>query len=677
MKFNGLEADVSIEALDIIGMADLRIAIGSRFPVWVFDTDNSCVCWANEKALVLWNAQTVPELAKRSMANDMSTSVRDRLAQFQCDFWRGATFDEMWTLYPGGEPTPMICRFRGIILDDGRMGMLCEAEAIEGNSGELVQSAQALLYTSAFVSIYLEDGSSIYMNPAARRIYHTLFPKLQDRLANATVAERLLTLQEGHSEGRFNAEVLTVQGVRIHEMDARITFDSATGKRAVIITEIDVTEREKAKKQTAYLAEHDSLTGLKNRSFVETAVEGMIKADVDGEEIFALYFMDLDRFKYVNDTLGHKAGDDLLHQISQRLLKVVPQGSLVSRFGGDEFLVVVKGQSSARDIRQVGRKILSVFNQPFQVAEQQLRVRTSLGVSRFPADAKHFDELLQCADLALYASKERGAQQLCMFRPALAARSIAFQQIDSELSKALDADELMLYFQPRVTLESKKIVGVEALLRWRRADGTMVPPDQFIPIAESTGLINKIGLWVLRVAAKRQMELKAAGYEINFSVNVSAKQFNDPNLVPLLRKLTAMPGFDPKRFELEITETLLVDDNVPMKRTLSQIIQMGFGFSIDDFGTAYSNMAALKNYPIDCIKIDRSLVNADEYQTLTLGVITLGRSLGVKIVAEGVETEVQREWLAKNGCQEFQGWLFSKALPFDDLAKMLMVERAA
>jgi EAL domain-containing protein (putative c-di-GMP-specific phosphodiesterase class I) len=280
-----------------------------------------------------------------------------------------------------------------------------------------------------------------------------------------------------------------------------------------------------------------------------------------------------------------------------------------------------------------------------------------------------FDAMLQQADLALFDAKANGGNRTSVFRPELADKSSDFLRYETELKDALKANRLELYFQPKVSLEYDRVVGAEALLRLHTEDGRLLFPNDFIPVAEATGLINELGRWVLEDAARQHLALRKRGVHVELSVNVSPKQFLDPNFVPLLRSFLSMPDFEPEQFELEITEAVLLADDNRLKLILNEVTDMGYRLSIDDFGTAYANMASLQRYPIHCIKIDRSLFLNENHEILALSVINIAKALKVKVVAEGVETTQVRDWLYENGCDEYQGYLFSEPVPYDAFVK--------
>lgn len=654
-----------------LGIGDVRVFEGSRFPVWVFDIDRARVIWANQPALGIWAAESMAELQGRDLGADMSTSVRAQLLQFQAAFHTGAHFDEPWTIFPRGTPRLLLCRFRGCLLTDGRMAMLCEAQAITPNDADMLKSNQALLYTAVMVTTYTKAGECTYANPAARMAFPVLDLPLLPRFRNAALQRALAGETGPQTEGRYLSEVETSRGLRIHEVEVRQSFDPIDGQQTFLITEIDVTEKEKAKDELAILATRDPLTGLRNRTYLASSATKFITSAHQRGHGVALLLLDLDRFKFVNDTLGHAAGDALLQAISTRMEAVVPKSALLARFGGDEFCCLLSGPEGERSFLRASLVILKELRRPLLIENNDLSVSASIGLSLAEGPQSTFEDLLQKADLALFAAKSDGGGKVRAFRPQMADRSHRFLQVDTELRDALARNRLELFYQPRISFATGRIVAAEALIRLNTSSGVLVLPTEFIPIAEATGQIAAIGRWVLREAVRQLEALRSAGSTVNLSINVSPKQFSDPAFLALLRQIRPRIDAGPGDIELEITENILIDSDRRLRRVLHQISQLGYAFAIDDFGTAYSNLASLTRYPISCIKIDRTLIAHPDFRLLVTSVMTIGRAFGARIIAEGVETEPQRQWLKDNHCDEFQGFLFSRPVPFADLLAML------
>jgi diguanylate cyclase (GGDEF)-like protein len=444
----------------------------------------------------------------------------------------------------------------------------------------------------------------------------------------------------------------------------------------------DVSARRQAEQRIQYLATHDDLTGLPNRTMFNTVLNMAFNTAQRYQRCFALVFIDLDRFKVINDTLGHEAGDALLRQVARRLKACLRASDLVARLGGDEFVVLVQEITEAAQAAAVAQKILSAINQPLVLMGQECRVTASVGVSLYPAHAQDELTLMKNADLAMYLAKEEGKNNYQFFSPAIKAESVGRLAMEAALRRALERDELFLHYQPKLCLKTGRITGAEALLRWKHPELGMVSPAQFIPLAEETGLIVPIGLWVLRTACEQSVAWQRAGLPpVCVAVNLSPRQFNDERLLPDIRGALAESGLGPEHLELEITEGTVMQDSQRAARILGEIKALGIALAIDDFGTGYSSLAQIKRFPIDTIKVDRSFIRNlpqdAEDKAITQAILAIAKTLGLAVVAEGVETAEQESFLRDHACDQTQGYFFSKPIAADDFAALLRRHLAA
>ena len=435
---------------------------------------------------------------------------------------------------------------------------------------------------------------------------------------------------------------------------------------------IDITDRKKAEDRVKFLAHHDVLTELPNRSLcIETLDAALAQARRTGECI-AVLFIDLDRFKLINDTLGHHIGDGLLRSVASRLLQAVRSGDLVSRLGGDEFVVILRGlKDAAHAHRQAEQRIIPLIRQAHQVQGQELNVSCSVGVATYPQDGTDRDELMRRADAAMYNAKSTGRDSACLFDASIDQVLQERQTLEQHLKLALERQEFTLHYQPKIDAKTRQMVGVEALLRWHNPELGPVSPARFIPVAEETGLIKPIGTWVLQQACAQWSAWRDAGYgHWAMAINLSAVQLADPGLLDLLRCCIEQYRCDPGQLELEITESHLMQNSKSAVGTLQGIKDLGVQLSIDDFGTGYSSLAYLKRFPIDKLKIDQSFVRdmLDDPADLAIvrATIALGHELGLRLVAEGVEGADQAQQLTALGCEELQGYYFAR--PLDPVA---------
>jgi diguanylate cyclase (GGDEF)-like protein len=444
----------------------------------------------------------------------------------------------------------------------------------------------------------------------------------------------------------------------------------------VVVIFEDVTEREQAEARAQFLATHDELTGLPNRLVFGQAVSDAVKVGRRYGQEFAVMFVDLDRFKIINDTLGHAAGDSLLSDVAKRLNQCVRESDIVARVGGDEFIILLREVSDASQVATVARKILSTVVKPLSIHGQECRVTASIGISLFPSDAQDEESLIKNADAAMYAAKEDGRNACRFHSREIKNQSIERLMLETSLRRALERNELVLYYQPKRDLGHDGISGVEALLRWHHPDLGLLQPSRFIPLAEETGLIVPIGKWVLETACAQNMAWQRQGLPaIRIAVNLSPRQFADPNLLHDIRAALEKSGMPAQLLELEITESMVMHNVERTVRVLEAIKSLGITLAIDDFGTGYSSMSLVKKFPIDALKIDRSFVreimNDSEDKAIADAIIALGRALNLTVVAEGVETAEQEAFLRAHKCDEIQGYLISKPVPADEFAAFL------
>lgn len=455
-----LDPDAAVFKIAKEHLDDLNTAL------WIFDIDHSCVAWANRAALAVWNAGSLQDLCSRDMSGDISVSVAQRLKQYQEDFVASnASFTEVWTLYPEGVPTTLDVSYKGYRFDDGRMGMLCEAKAQRTDTPEGLRSSEALLHTSVMISLYDGEGTPLYCNPAARALQPERGQRLVDRFVNQADYGKL-TSQVGLQGGcRQSARIQTSKGIRWHEITARECSDAVTGNRALLLSETDITDLKEAEHRARYLADHDTLTGLPNRNYVQSEMPKKLKAARSIGEKLAFLIIDLDRFKAINDTLGHAAGDELLIQVATRLPVVTGDAGTVARLGGDEFLICLKDLRDQNQIEEFCKRLVSEFQTTFALEGREFVSTLSIGVSQFPADGEDLHTLLKYADVALYEAKEDGRNTHCCFNISLRNRIEEQLTLERDLRNALEHDQFELFYQPRVDTFTNTILGGEALLR--------------------------------------------------------------------------------------------------------------------------------------------------------------------------------------------------------------------
>lgn len=487
-------------------------------------------------------------------------------------------------------------------------------------------------------------------------------------------AEQLAVAQRNSRVYLWRAGIGSVLVVLLSALLGRMSWQLSQGR----LRESEATVAHA--KQVEYLAYHDGLTGLPNRSlFSKLLSRSITEAHRYGKQL-AVSFLDLDRFKQINDTLGHEAGDELLKEVANRLTACVRDSDTIARLGGDEFVVLLPELGDGKYAATVAQKILSAIAKPFTLLGQEFRVTASIGISTYPQDGLDEQTLTKNADIAMYQAKEEGKNNFQFFSPELNANSLERLTLESSLRRALERNEFRLNYQAKRDIASGRITGMETLLRWEHPDLGTVAPMKFIPIAEETGLILPIGKWVLQTACLQNVAWQKQGLPaVSIAVNLTARQFSDDALLPDIATILKTTGMDAHLLELEITESMLIHNMEKTLQILTQLKALGVRIAVDDFGTGYSSLSMLQRFPLDTIKIDRSFISAvtgaaHEDTSLTEAIISMGKSLSLTVVAQGVETKDQADYLRKHACDEFQGFYFNKPMAADQFTDLLRAQ---
>jgi diguanylate cyclase (GGDEF)-like protein/PAS domain S-box-containing protein len=438
----------------------------------------------------------------------------------------------------------------------------------------------------------------------------------------------------------------------------------------------DITDRKQAEVEIRYMALHDALTGLPNRILLEDRLTQGIALARRSQKSIAVLMLDLDHFKNVNDSFGHYTGDRLLEAVSKRLQTSLRESDIVARLGGDEFVIGVPMIADSRDIEAVAQKILAALDKPFRIEGRDLQISASIGIAEYPADGENPGVLLQFADAAMYEAKKKGRGVFCFFTPKLTEATQRRQKLESDLHHACDRGEFVLHYQPLISINAGRITAVEALLRWYHPEEGVILPNEFIPQLEEMGLMVEVGEWVLRTACLQNVAWRKEGLpRIRVAVNLSAQQFCRGNIVHTVERTLNETGLEPKWLELELTESLTLDDSETTIKIMQDLKRIGISLSLDDFGTGWSSLSYLRKFPLDRIKIDRSfmrdIASEPAAEALVRSILSLGRDLGLDCVAEGVETRQQLDYLQKQKCTEMQGFLYSPAVPEAECSALL------
>ena len=562
----------------------------------------------------------------------------------------------------------------------------------EGRAREEVEQRLRIVFEHSIEGIvtFTPEGRLLSCNPAARQLLGVDPQGLIGRsLAEWVPPEAPTTVEQPFTVGQRETLVQRPDGTEV-PVELTVSEVRLTGALQYMATLSDITERRAAQDRLRTLANFDSLTGLPNRIlFRERLGQAMARAQA-GTGVMALMFLDLDRFKVVNDSLGHAAGDALLRHVAGVLTRSlrrddpvarvawdsVPEAT-VSRLGGDEFTVIAEGLNGPEDAVRIARRILAAMGEPFLVGREEIYPSTSIGISLYPRgdqDTTDLDGLLRHTDMAMYRSKALGRGTYSFYSDDLSAEVLARLSLEARLRHALERSEFVLHYQPKADLRTGVVSGVEALLRWQPAGGAAVAPDQFIGALEDTGLIVPVGAWVIRTACQQVADWARTGLPmLGLAVNLSARQFRQPDLHEVIRSALQASGLPAHCLEMELTESMVMEDSEASLATLASLGAMGVRVAIDDFGTGHSSLSYLKRFSVDTLKIDRSFVrdipDDAEDSAIARAVVALGHSLQLRVVAEGVETEAQAEFLRSLGCDEMQGYLLSRPLPAEMLPR--------
>ncbi|MGX9786810.1 EAL domain-containing protein [Janthinobacterium lividum] len=608
----------------------------------------------------------------------MSPQARSRFFQRLSDLGAVDEFEVCWS----GSGTPTWALISARLIDyQGQRAVLSTFTPI--NKMKLMESRLELwakVFEASAESLIVMDAGMriITVNQAFRR--HSLYDMVEligkrpaFLLAPDNSPEQLDSLRRTLARRGYWQGEIRVQRKSLESYPAWLVMNAVRDLDGVtthfIASSLDISERKASERQIEHMAHHDALTGLANRHVSNLRLAAAIaQARRSGEKVGVL-FVDLDRFKHVNDALGHHVGDALLQSVSARLLQLVREGDTVSRLGGDEFVVILNGIGDAASIAALlDMRLIPAMRQPHQVEGNELYVSCSVGVAIYPDHGGDMDTLMRHADAAMYQAKSGGRDHARMFTPQMQEQQLQQLHLESDLRHAIERQELVLYYQPRIDAKSSRLNGVESLIRWQHPQHGLIAPDSFIPAAEESGLIVSIGAWVIREACRQQVAWREAGAgDIAVSINLSAIQLKSGGLVATLREVLREFPVTPGQIEFELTESILMDNVDDTIATLHAIKALGFALSIDDFGTGYSSLNYLCRFPLDKLKIDMSFVQdihgSPQNLAVTKTIIGLGHTLGLTVTAEGVESAADADVLRHAGCDELQGYYFARPMP--------------
>ncbi|MNI16417.1 Cyclic di-GMP phosphodiesterase Gmr [compost metagenome] len=543
---------------------------------------------------------------------------------------------------------------------------------ITENSSDLISIIDAegsLLYVSPSHEVLLGHGLSELDSSSLLQWVHEA-----DRGALADAIQVQFVLKKASQPLEFR--IRTRNGVYYHmETTINPILHSSGAVSSMALVTRDITERKKSEQMIYHLAYHDTLTDLPNRRLFMERLRKEAHQAKRLQSQLAIMFLDLDRFKNFNDSLGHEAGDLILIESAKRISSCIRSNDMAARLGGDEFIVLLTNPSSKEEVETIAHRIQARLQESIELSGQLHHISSSMGISLFPSDGRNPDELLKRADMALYAVKDQGGNGHAFFHSEMEERSLERILLENELKKAIEHEQFRVEYQPKLDIATGQLIGMEALVRWKHPELGMIPPNKFIPIAEETGLIIPLGEWVLRHGCEQNKSWQDQGYPpLIVSINLSSRQFYQADLLDKIKEVLSTTGLEPQWLELEVTESIFADIDHAVT-ILQEIRQLGIHTSIDDFGTGYSSFSYIKHLPIDTLKIDASFIRDihqnKESQAIVKAILTIAQTLDLNVIAEGVESREQLAVLSEDGCSQGQGFLFSKPLSSQDFEKYL------
>lgn len=561
-----------------------------------------------------------------------------------------------------------------------------------------LQAEESLVETSEFSRQIInsaEEGVVVLGNHLEFKVWNPYMEKLSCLPVSVVLGRRPLEIfPELTDTGFFERVDLALSGNIPAKLDLPLTLlgsgasegwgsfafaplRNSTGEgQGVIVTVQDISLRKRYETELEYRASYDTLTGLANRNLMRDRLQQSIFFAERSDRIVAVMMLDLDRFKTINDSLGHSQGDSLLKLVAQRLEGCVREGDTVSRLGGDEFCLILSEIADDDDVALMANRVQQALAEPFALTGRDLLVSASIGISIFPRDGNDPEVLIREADIAMFRAKEEGRGRIGLFSPEMNTRVLELLDLEAEMRQAIKDKEFTLHYQPKVNIMTGQIEGAEALVRWLNPRRGFISPGKFIPLAEDTGLIVPLGEWIFREACRQARSWIEIGLpSLHLSVNISARQFREPGLCRMIEDIVRETGVPPERMELELTESMLMSDPADAVETMRTMKDLGLAVSLDDFGTGYSSLNYLRRFPVDCLKIDRSFVVDAEQDangaTMIASIVAIAHSLGMTAIAEGVETAEQLHLLARCQCDAIQGYFFSKPLPADDFVRLV------
>jgi diguanylate cyclase (GGDEF) domain len=521
------------------------------------------------------------------------------------------------------------------------------------------------------ISLHVAYGETLYMNPVARRTFGSPNTDLSDRFYDPNDYLKLMSDIKRTGDGTCISKVFTSTGEKWHEIIARSCHDPISGKPSVLVSATDVSELKAAEARAHQIAYTDALTKLPNRRSLTRIFERVVKQASQKGRLLSIQFLDLDEFKAINDTLGHKQGDKVLIEIAHRLRSMVKVDDEIVRLGGDEFLLFIQADEQSDAIR-LSDEVLSNLSHPITLEDANIKITPSIGIAFYEKEGDTIDTLMQCADIAMYCAKSAGRNQHCVFKSDMKSRLDREHNLIKSVKHYPLSEQFRLYFQPRFNLKTKQIHSLEALIRWEHPMYGMLYPEDFIPLLEKSNLIDAVGSWVIEETIQQLCNWRQRSIFVSLSVNVSINQLHSEEFSKFILDNLEREQLPPESIELELTETSMFKNSPAAQRNIENLQAAGIKIAIDDFGTGYSNLARLTQMSVDCIKLDKSLIRSLPKNEKIVGkVIEICHAMSASVVAEGIETQEMAYLCEQLGCEELQGFFIAEALQPNDVEKFL------
>ena len=646
---------------EFVGLDDLMT------PVWIYDTTRFCIYWANKPALALWGSESLQELTSRDFQPETSEAVHQTLLSYLENFERGEAICRWWRLSPNGVIKDVFCQFSGLVLDDGRMAMLCEG--MEMN----VSQSDAFMSSTMIASTYDADMRLISSNPTFKEFFGDQVKSLADILVNANDVSQLISQPGIQKEYAKDLLVDTLDGERWHGVHIR-RFVQDNQTTCFLVTQNDIHQRKERELKHARQAVTDALTGLCNRYAFENRVNRLIADNTP----FTLFYIDLDGFKPINDTYGHKVGDVILKGVAERLDKGVVEKAIVCRLGGDEFVMTMRENELDGSAEHMAARIIQALSQPYEIKEHlSLSVSASIGIAHFPEHGVMHETLLASADAAMYMAKQRGRRRYVCYLPGMEQNLQRKMLLAQALPLAIEKQELSVHYQPIVNIATGQVEIVEGLIRWNSGMLGEVAAEETIESAEDIGLISAIETWVINQACEDLREIRnILGSQLRLSINISGMHLMEPEFITRLNSAVQRHNLTPNDLIIELTEGTLIPVAESESGPVHQLKLQGYQIAIDDFGTGYSSLAYLHRLPASYVKIDKAFIERMLEDVATVSCINrLVATLGMMTIAEGVEQSTQIKLLRNQDVQLQQGYWFSRPMSLDKLISSFPMEK--